>query len=75
VNNPAIKQRLRDNTEWAIGRGVFGVPTLLIDEETFWGLDALDMALDYLEDPQLFSDSEMQRLDRMPIGVVRREKA
>jgi 2-hydroxychromene-2-carboxylate isomerase len=75
VNNSAIKQRLRENTEWAITRGVFGVPTLVIGEETFWGLDAFDMALAYLGDPQLFSDSEMQRLDRMPIGVVRRSKA
>jgi 2-hydroxychromene-2-carboxylate isomerase len=74
VNNPAIKQQLRDNTEWAIARGVFGVPTLVIDEETFWGLDAIDMALDYLGDPQLFNDSEMQRLDRMPIGVMRKAR-
>jgi hypothetical protein len=37
--------------EWAITRGVFGVPTLIIGAETFWGLDAMDMALDYLGNP------------------------
>jgi 2-hydroxychromene-2-carboxylate isomerase len=74
VNDPGIKQRLRDNTEWAIARGVFGVPTIIIDCETFWGLDAFDMALDYLGDPERFTDSEMQKLDRMPVGVMRRAK-
>lgn len=74
VDNPAIKQQLRDNTDWAITRGIFGVPTLVIGEELFWGLDAMDMALDYLADPQLFNDPEMQRLDRLPLGVVRKAK-
>jgi hypothetical protein len=27
------------------------VPTLAVGDELFWGLDATDMALDYLADP------------------------
>jgi 2-hydroxychromene-2-carboxylate isomerase len=69
---PELKQKLRDNTDWAIERGVFGVPTLLIGEEAFWGHDAFDMALDYLRDPQGFESPEMQRLDSLPYGSVRR---
>src|SRR5207245_259636 len=46
--DPAVKERLRANTDWAISRGVFGVPTLLMGEELFWGHDAVDMALEYL---------------------------
>jgi 2-hydroxychromene-2-carboxylate isomerase len=69
---PELKQKLRDNTNWAIERGVFGVPTLLIGEEAFWGHDAFDMALDYLRDPQAFESPEMQRVASLPYGSVRR---
>jgi 2-hydroxychromene-2-carboxylate isomerase len=69
--DPAVKQRLRDNTLWASARGVFGVPTLVIGEELFWGHDAFDMALDYLAQPQPFGDAEMRRLDSLPIAAAR----
>jgi 2-hydroxychromene-2-carboxylate isomerase len=67
----AVKQRLRENTLWASSRGVFGVPTLLIGEELFWGHDAFDMALDYLSRPQSFTDPDMRALDSLPIGAAR----
>ena len=69
-----IKQRLRANTEWASSRGIFGVPTLLIGEEFFWGHDAVDMALDYLAAPQAFCDPAMQALARLPVGAERRRE-
>ena len=69
--DPAVKQRLRDNTLWASSRGVFGVPTLVIGEELFWGQDAIDMALDYLARPQGFADSEMRRIESLPIAAAR----
>ncbi|WP_295641850.1 2-hydroxychromene-2-carboxylate isomerase [uncultured Methylibium sp.] len=45
----AVKQQLRENTEAAVARGVFGVPTLELPRadggaRLFWGFDALDMA-------------------------------
>ena len=67
----AVKQRLRENTLWASAQGVFGVPTLLIGEELFWGHDAFDMALDYLSRPQSFADPDMRALDSLPIGAAR----
>ena len=67
----AVKQRLRENTLWAGSRGVFGVPTLLIGEELFWGHDAFDMALDYLSRPQSFADADMRAIDALPLGAVR----
>jgi len=69
--DPAIKQRLRDNTEWACARGVFGVPTVVIGEELFWGHDAIDMALDYLKQPQAFADADMRAIDTLPIAAAR----
>jgi 2-hydroxychromene-2-carboxylate isomerase len=71
ISDPAVKQRLRDNTAWAAARGVFGVPTVVIGEELFWGHDAFDMALDYLRQPQAFQDQQMQAVDALPVGATR----
>ena len=40
--SPAVKQRLREETEQAVARGIFGVPTIDFDGELFWGVDSLD---------------------------------
>jgi len=71
VSDPAVKQRLRENTDWAIAHGVFGVPTLVIGEELFWGHDAFQMALDYLADPAMLHTTEMRAAQRLPVGVER----
>jgi 2-hydroxychromene-2-carboxylate isomerase len=71
LNDPDVKQTLRNNTDWAIGRGVFGVPTFVIGDELFWGHDALAMVVDYLRDPVGFNDREMSRIDDLPVGVTR----
>jgi 2-hydroxychromene-2-carboxylate isomerase len=42
VADPAIKERLRQATEAAIERGVFGSPFVFVDGEPFWGADRLD---------------------------------
>ena len=42
IADPAIKQRLKDRTEAAIARGVFGSPFIFVDGESFWGADRLD---------------------------------
>ena len=55
-----------------IAHGVFGVPTLVIGEEIFWGHDALDMALDYLKDPEGFLDTQMRAIETLPVGIERR---
>ena len=71
LNDPAVKQTLRRNTQWAIERGVFGVPTFVVGNELFWGHDAFDMVVDYLRDPAGFEDEEMRRIDTLPVGVTR----
>jgi len=71
INDPEVKQTLRRNTDWAIERNVFGVPTFIIDDEVFWGHDAFEMVLDYLRDPHPFRDAEMSRIDHLPVGVAR----
>jgi 2-hydroxychromene-2-carboxylate isomerase len=63
---------LREATDAAVAAGVFGVPTLGIGTELFWGLDAMPMAEAYLEDRSLFGRGEMARLATLPVGVERR---
>src|SRR6185312_16371647 len=69
----AGKARLKSNTEAAIARGVFGVPSFLLGDTLFWGQDSLDMMLDYLKDPGLFDSAEMRRVSELPVGTMRRE--
>jgi 2-hydroxychromene-2-carboxylate isomerase len=73
VGDPAVKQRLRANTEEAIERGVFGVPTFAVGAEIFWGGDATEMMLDFLADPELFRSGEFERLRSLPIATERKE--
>ncbi|MEO6968073.1 MAG: 2-hydroxychromene-2-carboxylate isomerase [Rhodanobacteraceae bacterium] len=71
--NARVKQQLRDNTDEAIRKGIFGVPTFLVDEAIFWGQDSLEMMLDYLRDPDIFDTPEMRHADTVPVGVSRRQ--
>ena len=74
-NAPETKSQLLQHGEQALAAGVFGVPTLAIDGELFWGFDATDMALDFLADPAMFKRSEYARLDALPVGAARKEVA
>ncbi|MEZ5654116.1 MAG: DsbA family protein [Burkholderiaceae bacterium] len=49
IGAPAVKAALRSNGERAVAAGVFGVPTLVVDDQVFWGDDATDMARAYLQ--------------------------
>lgn len=72
ISDPEVKDALRDNTEAAIANGVFGVPTFVLEGQVFWGGDATDMMLSYLDDPALFETPEMKRISEMPMGSIRR---
>lgn len=41
VSEPAIKDRLRAETDAAVAAGVFGAPWIVVDGEPFWGADRL----------------------------------
>jgi len=49
VDDAEVKHQLKANTEEAIARGVFGVPTFCVDDKLFWGLDALPMMRAYMD--------------------------
>ena len=68
---PEVKDLLRKNTEEAAARGVFGVPSFVIQDEVFWGADSVEFAKSFLADPQVLDNEEMRRLDNLPAGAAR----
>jgi 2-hydroxychromene-2-carboxylate isomerase len=40
---PEIKQELHERTAEAIAAGVFGVPTFIVDDQLYWGVDRMPM--------------------------------
>ena len=58
AQTPEAKARIKQNTEAAIAAGVFGVPTVIVDGELFWGQDSFPHLERYLRgkdpvDPEL----------------------
>ena len=45
---PESKARLREVTDRAIAEGVFGVPTMIVGDELFWGYDDVPFLEQYL---------------------------
>ncbi|CAI8762369.1 MULTISPECIES: 2-hydroxychromene-2-carboxylate isomerase [Pseudomonas] len=43
-----VKATLKDNTEKAVQRGVFGVPSMFVDDQLYFGQDRLDFVLEAL---------------------------
>jgi 2-hydroxychromene-2-carboxylate isomerase len=56
-----VKQALRGATDDALARGVFGVPTIGIDDKLFWGFDGLAMAADCVRGAGWFGEAHWQR--------------
>ncbi len=66
------KDILRKNTEAAVARGVFGVPTFEVEGELFWGADSIEFLKAFLRDPATVRNAEMQRLDALPVAAARK---
>ena len=71
IADPDVKEQLRRNTDEAIARGVFGVPTLAVGDDLFWGADATPMAADYVAAGCRFLDPEIERVASLPVGTTR----
>jgi 2-hydroxychromene-2-carboxylate isomerase len=65
------KQRLRQQTQDAIAAGVFGVPTLIVGGELFWGFDDLAHLELHLRGEDPIAGRELGA-SRLPASAVRR---
>lgn len=71
VARPEVKQRLVANTQQAIDQGVFGVPTLVLRGQVFWGNDTVEWATRFLEEPGLFARPEYVCAKETDVGITR----
>ena len=55
----------------ALARGLFGVPTLAVDDKLFWGLDSLPMLRACLEGDPWFASGAWEQAAALPAGVRR----
>jgi 2-hydroxychromene-2-carboxylate isomerase len=70
-NDARVKQSLKDLTDAAIARGLFGVPTVELDGRLFWGLDALDMVAACLRGDPWFDGPDWDAAGQPAPGVSR----
>ena len=71
ISAPDVKQQLRANTDAAIAQGVFGVPTIRLGNQLFWGNDATAMVEAAIADPDFFLRGEYARLTSLPRSAER----
>jgi 2-hydroxychromene-2-carboxylate isomerase len=69
-----VRAELKANTDEAIARGLFGVPTCAVDDKLFWGFDALHMLRAYLDGDAWFASGAWESAQRMPPGVSRNSR-
>ncbi|RZI44560.1 2-hydroxychromene-2-carboxylate isomerase [Herbaspirillum sp. HC18] len=73
LDAPEVKQQLRANGEEAAAANVFGVPTAVVDNRCFWGLDSTDMLIAYLRGDPFFSSEQLRQAQRLPQGIHRKK--
>jgi 2-hydroxychromene-2-carboxylate isomerase len=66
-----VKAAVREATDAAIAAGVFGVPTFVVDEQVFFGLDSLPMLAAYLRDGTPVDQPWWAAAAQWPVGVQR----
>ena len=71
-NAAEVKQALKDATDRAIERGVFGVPTIELDGRLFWGVDSLDMVSACLRGDPWFHGAPWDDAAIAPPGITRK---
>ncbi|MCA9640304.1 MAG: 2-hydroxychromene-2-carboxylate isomerase [Myxococcales bacterium] len=67
ARSPEAKQELRNNSEEALERSVFGVPTMFLGESMYWGFDQLDLV-----DAELSGEPPLrleELVERLPKGA------
>lgn len=66
---PEVKALLRANTDAAVEQGVFGVPTMAVGEQQFWGFESLPMLRARLDGDAWFSGPAWAAARDLPSGL------
>ena len=59
-NDERVKQALIANTESANQQGIFGVPSIKVNDRVFWGSDAIPWAVEFIKHPTMFANPAYQ---------------
>jgi 2-hydroxychromene-2-carboxylate isomerase len=74
VRDPAsddVKAELKANTDAAIARGLFGVPTYAVEDKLFWGFDALSMLRAFMDGDDWFGGGDWSAAAEVAMGQGR----
>lgn len=68
------KARVREQTDDALARGVFGVPSMEVEGsgEVFWGQDAMGHLERYIDGGDPVSPASLERWRDLPVGAQRK---
>ena len=66
-----VKQLLLQQTQQAIDLGLFGVPSMVVNGQVFWGQDALPMLRAYLQGDAWFESADWLDAGKLPVGIRR----
>ena len=72
TQDPSIKEKLRVETAEAIQRGVFGVPTMILEEQLFWGNDQLEFLELRMQGKDPINEAAVQEMLLRPRGIDRK---
>jgi len=61
ASDDSVKTKLKWSVQTAIERGVFGVPTMMIDDQIFWGYDDFSFLELYLRGEDPLEPGELER--------------
>ncbi|MGH8780472.1 2-hydroxychromene-2-carboxylate isomerase [Paraburkholderia sp.] len=71
IERDETKAQLQHNTASAISLGVYGVPTFRLNDQLFWGEDALPMVLYCARTPNWLESKEVKRISSLPSGLAK----
>ena len=66
-----VKQMLQQQTQQAIDLGLFGVPSMVVNGQIFWGQDALPMLRAYVQGDAWFESADWLDAGKLPVGIRR----
>jgi 2-hydroxychromene-2-carboxylate isomerase len=72
ATSDAVKAELKANTDAAIAADVFGVPSMQVEQDVFWGSDALPMLRQRLMDDPWFTQTVWVKASGLPVGTTRK---
>ena len=70
-NSAEVKDQLRQNSQRAISLGVFGVPSLVVRGEVFWGFDSFPHLERFLEGKDPVDPEALVVWENLPVGASR----